>query len=216
MAFEVPYSTDTFRPVIDDIVPGNATADDPLEFDIAPAWGGDLARLKSVVFATVGLAQDGDWSPATQAAVIKAFETGAVAFVNTITAIRGLRIPAAMAIRAGILVGTPPGGPGAKVQVTTGEQFSRICGALTGTALHVATAIIKLSGKNEVDPRLFVQPSGSGGQGTQPARTSTAGSARSKSRRRGTAASRRKAASQQPGTSQPSASSSSAGGRTES
>lgn len=207
MAFHVPYATDKQK-IPNGLIAGNEAADNPVEFDISPAWGADLARLKSVVIALTGVADErdlsvGNWTPAMQEAVIKAFETGAPAFINTVTAIRGLTIPVPMALRAGIIPAVPPSGPATLVPITTGEEFSRICGhsELTGIALFLAFKIVALTGKQDIDTRFFAQPSGSGGPGTQPATTTTAGSAPSTSRRRGTAASRVKTASQPAGTS---------------
>lgn len=205
MAYHVPYARETFRPV-NDMLPGNETADNPVEFDIVPAWGADLARIKSIVFASAGLVNEFDWSPETQRAVIAAFESGAPAFQNTITAIRGLSIPAIMAVRAGLLPELPLKADGtnmvpdpeAPYQVTTGIAFMRIVGALPAMGLHVASKIAKLSDQAEQDPRFFGQPSGSGGPGKgSPAAGSTAGTALPTSRRRGTAGRRsRKTAGQ--------------------
>lgn len=184
----VPYSIDTFKP-IDAIVPGNSTADNPLEFDIVPPWGPDLARLKSVILAATGLVEESGWTPEVQAAVIAAFDTGASAFTNTVTAIRGLTIPARMALRAGVIREIPPGGNmDTPVPIVSGQQFSSIAGAVGGLALHVAFALVNLAGKQDIDARFFVQPSGSGGPGTPKAKRSTAGNARPASRRRETAA----------------------------
>lgn len=204
MAFTAPYQTDTVR-IPNQLIPGNETSDSPVEFDIAPAWGPDLARLKSLVVACSGLIQDQDWSPRMQEAVIKGFETGAPAFVNTVTAIRNLAVPMRMALRAGIL-GSPPKGttPDSPVPITTGEEFSHVCGALTGTGLLVAMKIVTLSGKNELDPRFFAQPSGSGGVGTRRRTTTTAGSAPRTPRRRGTAGSQQTAGDSQPSGTSPS------------
>jgi hypothetical protein len=189
MSFTLPYHRKSFRPEIDALIPGNQTADDPVEFDLAPAWGPDKARMKSVMFATMGLVQDGDWSPQTQATVIAAFETGAPAFVNTVEAIRGLNIPSVMAVRAGLLAEIPTkpregGGmepdPEKKFPITTGGQFAKICGAVPALSLAVALEIIKLSDKATAgtDPR-FTQPrSGSGARVTRAKRSSTAPSAR--------------------------------------
>jgi len=196
MAYAIPYHRHTFRPVNDQLA-GNATADNPVEFDICPAWGADWARIKSIIYASLGLAQDGVWSPEVQHAVIAAFDSGAQAFVNTVEAIRGL-----MAVRAGILPDIPKGqSADTQVPVTTGVQFSRICGAVPVIALQVASEIAKLSQEAEaVDPRFFAQPSGSGGRGTKKKRRSTASSARSTSRRQGTAANPPAGADPNPGT----------------
>lgn len=192
MAFTIPYSTETVR-VPNFLIKGNETADAPVEFDIAPAWGADMARIKSVVVASAGLSSDEEWSPGVQNAVIKAFETGGSAFVNTVLAIRNLSIPMRMAIRAGI-ISAPAAGAAVDtpVPIVNGEQFSRIAGAIAGQAFWLAMKIVHLSGKQEIDPRFFVQPSGSGGQGTSGRRTTTAGSAPKTSRRRGTAGSQEK------------------------
>jgi hypothetical protein len=196
MAYDIPYHRHPgFRPP-NDLLPGNDSSENPVEFDLAPAWGGDLARIRSIMSASIGLVNENDWSPATQAAVIAAFETGAPAYVNTVEAVRGLTIPAAMAFRAGLITDLPkvPGtlnpDPAAKVAVTTGVAFSRICGAVPAMALAVAMKIMEISAKSEAivaDSRFFVQPSGSGGTGTPEAAATTAGSARPTPRRRGTA-----------------------------
>lgn len=188
--FDVPYSTATER-IPDTLAPDNSISNNPLEFDLVPAWGPDLARLKSVMTASLGLVNDGNWSPELQAAVIAGFETGAPAFVNTVTTIRGLTIPAAMALRGGILPALPPGMKlDGRIPVTTGAEFSRICGApeFTGIALHVAFKIVGLTGKQQVDARFFVQPSGSGGAGTSGPTATTVRNARRTSKKPGTAA----------------------------
>lgn len=207
MAYEIPYHKSLYK-IPDMVIDGNSTADNPVEFDLAPAWGPDWARIRSIIQATIGLAQDGTWDEATQQMVIASFEQGGQAFSNTVEAIRGLSVPAAMAIRAGILDELKPGQTLAtQIPITNGRQFSRICGALPTMALCVASEIAKLSNKGEVDPRLFVQPSGSGSQATKAPKPSTAGSASRTSRRRGTAANRPAAGSQPAGTSPPSPSS---------
>lgn len=199
MALHIPYHRHTFRPV-NDVLPGNATSDNPLEFDIVPAWGGDLARIKSIVFASLGLVNGDDWGPEAQEAVIAAFGSGAPAFLNTVTAIRGLSVPAIMAVRAGLIQTLPQAvkdgesvaDPEAPYQVVNGLQFSRLCGAMPGMSLHVASEIAKISTEAEraMDPRFFKRPSGSGGPATAgKGRATNARTARPTSRRRATAAS---------------------------
>jgi hypothetical protein len=200
MAWHVPYTRHTFRPV-NDILPGNEHADHPVEFDIVPAWGGDLARIKSIVFASTGLIQERVWSPDVQEAVIKAFDTGGPAFIDTVTAVRGLTIPSIMAVRAGLILDPPTKvlengqtvpDHDAPHAILNGLAFSRICGALPAMALHVASEIAKISDKAEqaMDPRFFKQPSGSSSAATgAKGRGSNATTARRTSRRRGTAAS---------------------------
>lgn len=171
MAYQLPYHRDTFKPS-DELIPGNANAADPVEFDLLPAEGPDLARIKSVLVGTAGLVRDDDWSPAVQNAVIGAFETGAKAFDSTVAAVRGLTVPAAMAKRVGIIqeipTHVPTGGSQpvpnheAPIPISSGVAFGRICGFMPVLALVVASEIVKLSNKTDVDPRFFVQPSGSG------------------------------------------------------
>jgi|WetSurMetagenome_2_1015567.scaffolds.fasta_scaffold391643_2 hypothetical protein len=206
--FNVPYSTDTIR-IPNVLAPGNETSDSALEFDIAPAWGADLARLKSIVIALTGTADDrdlnsGNWSPEIQKAVIQAFETGAPAFINTVTAIRNLAVPGRMALRAGLVTAIDPKND-QPVAVKTGEAFSRICGhsELTGIALFLALKIVTLSGQQNIDPRFFVQPSGSISPGMPEQKTSSVNGARKRSRRPGTADASGKTDSQPAGISQP-------------
>lgn len=196
MSYQIPYHRETVRPV-NDVIPGNTQSDNPVEFDIAPAWGADLARIKSVVFASMGLITEAGWTPELQAAVIGSFETGAAAFVNTVEAIRGLTVPAVMALRAGLISElprrVPDGGtepiqdPNAPIPITTGVAFSRICGAVSPMALHVAMKIADLSNRANMDPRFFAQPSGSGIPAMERQTGLTATSAPKRSRRRGTA-----------------------------
>jgi hypothetical protein len=195
MAYHVPYARDTFKPT-NDMIEGNETADNPVEFDIVPAWGGDLQRIKAIVYSAIGLVQSTDWTPEVQRAIAQSCDFGAAAFINTVTAIRGLTIPAVMALRAGLIPELPTKQDGTNIvpdpeapyHVTTGIAFSRIAGALPAMALHVASRIGSISDKAEMDPRFFTQPSGFGGTGTQdPAKDTTARTARRTSRRRGTA-----------------------------
>lgn len=197
MALHIPYTGDTFRPS-SKILPGNDTAEVPLEFDLVPPWGPDLARVKSLIYATLGLIDAADWRPEVQAAVTRAFDTGAPVFANTITAIRGLTVPAAMAVRAGLLTDLPQTivdgqarpDHAKPIPITTGQAFSRICGALPALSFQVASELSKLAEQAEraMDPRFFEPPSGSSGTATdvQEAATSVA-TARRRSGKRATA-----------------------------
>jgi hypothetical protein len=195
------YLQKTFVPG-DDYVPGNSTATNPLTFGLAPAEGPDIARIKSVLVAAAGLNAD-SWHAGQQDAVIHAFTTGAPAFVNTITKITGLSIPAAMALRVGLPV---PDGQDT-VAIVNGYQFSRIVGFTEMLVLSMALAaeILKLSGSSHVDPRLFAQPSGLQPLGTAtPAKGTNATSAPAPPEGSATAAGpTRRRASRRPGTSRP-------------
>jgi hypothetical protein len=196
VAFQTSYQRDTVR-VSDTLIPGNSNSDSPVEFDICPAWGADIARIKSIIYATLGLAQDGDWSPEVQANVIEAFGTGGAAFVNTVERIRNLTVPAVAALRAGLITELPksvkPGDQAptpdheAPFPITNGTQFAKVCGGMLPIALEIAFAIGKLDGA-KADARFFGQPSGSGETATgKKAGRSTAGIVPRLPRRRVTA-----------------------------
>jgi hypothetical protein len=163
--------------------PGNEQADNPVEFDLAPAWGAGPGPDQVHRPGSMGLVQDQDWSPAVQQAVVAALETGQSAFVNTVEAVRGLTMPAAMALRAGLIPALPlmPGtanpDPRRRSRCTDGLRVQPDLRRGAGDGVHVALKIAEISAKSEVDPRFFVQPSGSGGTGTPEATASTAGSA---------------------------------------
>lgn len=196
MAYQIPYESATYTPD-SDLIPGNEHADNPVQFDLAPAGGSDLARLKSVIYAAAGLTNEGGWSPEMQAAVLSSFETGAPMFERCVLAIRGFSIPAALAVRLGILSKLPVRAgddgrvlpdPAAPVPILTGIEFAKIAGFQTALALSVAFEIMKISRQVErLDPRLFVRPSGSPSAGTPSGPTGTAQRARRQPGRRGTA-----------------------------
>jgi hypothetical protein len=197
MSYQIPYDSDVYRPE-SDLIPGNEQADNPVEFDIVPAGGPDLARLKSVLYAAAGLSNERVWSPEMQAAVIAAFESGPGVFERTITGIRGFNVPAALAVRVGLIdkipvradgAGTVKPDPKAPVAINTGAEFSRIVGFQTALALALAFAIMKISRQVEqIDPRLFVQPSGSPSAETPGGPTGNAPTVRKRPGRRETAA----------------------------
>jgi hypothetical protein len=192
---QIPYDPSIFRPS-NAHVPGNETDENPVVFSLVPAWGPDLARIRSVMFASQNLVHDRDWSPGMQDAVIAAFDTGSAAFVNTVTEISGLTVPAAMALRAGILMELPIGADGkpnpkAQVAVPNGLQFGRLTGALPALALLVAFEISKISAEAErtMDPRFFAQPTGSGETATaDQAKATNAATVRPPRESKGTAA----------------------------
>jgi hypothetical protein len=182
MALHLTYATKTYRPP-NAVVPGNADAMAPVEFDLTPAEGADLARIKSILIGTAGLVADMPWTADAQQIVVSSFQHGAPAFVATVKAVRGLTVPAEMALRVGLVlekdvpahVVTPGAAPvpnlQAPIPVRTGFEFSRICGFVSSLAMVVANEIVQLSNETGIDPRFFAPPSGSGGQAT-PATTS--------------------------------------------
>jgi hypothetical protein len=201
VAHQIPYQQKTYRPD-DDLIAGNTTASNPVEFDLAPAEGQDMARIKSILVATGGLLAADAWSAEVQRAVISAFETGAPAFNNTVEAIRGLTVPAALAKRVGMIDQVVD--PSAQIPVVNGVQFGRVGMFFPVLAMQVAAEIVNLSNHANVDPRFFVQPSGSGGPATSNGTAGTADTAPQRPEGNGTAGSRRrKTASRKPGTSDP-------------
>jgi hypothetical protein len=199
MSAQIPFSKETFRPLC---VKGNAKAEAPTEFDICAVGGANRARLKSIIIASSGLAQGGDWSPSVQDAVIKAFETGGGVFSAGVTSIRGLTAPAALFVTVGLLAELPKGvTPEAQIPITNGIEFAQLCGYWPILAFEVALAIARISGQAEIDPRFFVWLSTSlgmpeipagiaapvertrGRKGTAASKTSTAKRARGTSKR---------------------------------
>lgn len=193
MAMHVVFKENTYR-IPDDFLPGNSTSDDPVEFDLEPAWGADLARIKSITYACIGVTQPGDWTPDTQQAVAAAFEHGAAGFIRTIREVRGLTVDPKVARRANLITNEQL----AQLQktqqpfrVSTGAHYAAICGTLIATSILVAKEIAVLTdgAERDMDPRFFKQPSGSGGTVTEektPAGPAT--TARRRTRGRGTVA----------------------------
>jgi hypothetical protein len=197
MSYQIPYESATFTPD-DDLIPGNAKADNPVVFEIVPAGGSDLARLKSVLYASAGLTAEGTWSPEMQAAVIGSFDLGAAVFERCVTSVRGLSIPAVLAVRVGLLAEIPVRAndkgqvrpdPNAPVPITTGPEFTKIVPFQTALALTLCFEIMKISRQVErLDDRLFVEPSGSPSPVTPVALTGTVRRARKGPGRRETVA----------------------------
>lgn len=194
MALHIPYQRTTFRPEL----PGSGP-ERPVEFDLVPAEGPDLARLKSVLFGSVGLTDGADWSPATQEAVTAALDKGRDAFASTVEAIRHLTVPAALAKRVGLIEELPETvqdgetvpNPDAPIPVRNGREFARICGFVPILAFVVAMEVIALSNKADIDLRFFGSRSGAGGRETSDPTPTTASSARPPRERRATAAGRK-------------------------
>lgn len=181
MAAHLRYTRNVFT-IPDEVIPGNSTDRQPVRFHLAPAEGADIARLRSVLTATAGVGY-ADWSPEVQRAVTAAFSHGAPGFVDTVERVEGLTIPAALALRAGLLeklptavkAGTsaPSDDPDAPIAVTSGKAFSRIVGFELVLAASVAQEILRLTNETGIDPRFFASPSGSAAAAT-PAATPTA------------------------------------------
>lgn len=147
------FGTETFRPIC---IRGNSKAELPVEFDLSSVGGASRARLKSIIIATSGLAQVGEWSPEVQDAVIKAFETGAAVFADGVTAIRRMTAPAALCVRVGLLRELPKDmDPQTQIPIANGYEFSLVCGYWPILAYEVALALARVSGQAEIDPRFF-------------------------------------------------------------
>jgi hypothetical protein len=183
MATHLRYTRHTFI-VPDEVLPGNSTDAHPVRFHLAPAEGGDVARLRSVITATAGVVH-GEWSPEVQRAVTAAFSHGAPGFIETIERIEGLTIPAAMALRAKVIealpVVTKPGtgaapDPDAPIAITSGAAFARICGFELILSTRVAQEILRITNETGIDTRFFASPSGSPAPAT-PAATPIAATA---------------------------------------
>lgn len=180
MSYTVPFHEDEYTP---HSIPGNRDAATPVRFWLSAAGGPDLARLKSILYASGGLASETDWSGTLQRDVAAAFVHGAELFENTVDKIEGLTVPASLALKAGILQADPTKPPidrEAKIPIVTGRQFSRVCGWLTVLAFEIALQIAKLSREVDADTRFF-------GSSTTSPKTPTpaSGSAPGAAKRRG-------------------------------
>lgn len=177
MAYQLRYATKTYRPG-NDVIPDNEASSTPVEFDLAPAEGTDLARLKSIIVGMGGLVADMPWTADAQHVVTSSIQNGASAFTNTVRAVRNLTVPAGMALRAAIVAqkdipkrvlvpGQPPAPDlEAQIPVRTGFEFARVCGFVPVLSMHLGKEILELTNESGIDPRFFVPPSGSGGQET--------------------------------------------------
>lgn len=153
MSTAFQYGTETFRPLC---ILGNKDADKPTEFDICAVGGPSRARLKSIIVATSGLIQKGEWSPDVQAAVISGFQTGAPLFVEAVSAIRELTAPAALCVKVGLMRELPKGmDPNSQVPITTGVEFAALAGHWPVLAYELAMAIARVSNQADIDPRFF-------------------------------------------------------------
>lgn len=210
MAFAIPYAHKTLT-VSDFVVPGNSTSSAPVEIDIEPADGPDRARIRSIYVATLGTGSDRfSWTPDAQAMVAAAFKNARGVFNDTVRAVRNLSVPAALAVRCGLIPDLPTkvieGGdvvPDRErpIAVATGVDFDRVVQFFLPLALYTALEVAEISNAVAIDPRFFEQRSGSPGPAKPRTRPSTAGSVPPASGAGATAASRpRQAASRKRGT----------------
>lgn len=190
MAHTIPYSTAKYQ-VEDGLIPGNSTSETPVIFHLAPAQGPDKARLRSTLYATAALSTNElSWTAEVQDAVIASFGRGAELFVRCVDKVDNLTVPGAMAKRAGLI---PPdkweGIPDeAKVPVRSGSDFALVSGYIVALSFAVAMEIAKISNELErLDPRLFESPSGLPSAEAPGPTPGTAGRARKRRGRRGTA-----------------------------
>lgn len=159
--YRIPFHQETFTPKT---IPGNVEADFPVTFELSMAGGPDHARLKSVLWATGGIAGWSDaakaWSPEMQASVIAAFKDGPQLFANCVGEIHNLRAPAVLCRRVGIKTPTK-----AKdlddVPITNGVDFARIVPFMPALGLELAFEIQRLTLHGAVDPRFSEPSSGS-------------------------------------------------------
>jgi hypothetical protein len=191
MSFHVPYHETVFVPG-DDVFPGNSTAEDPVTFAIAPAAGPYRARLRSILFATSTIGDDGvGWSREVSEAVIVAYGRGGQLFANTVDAVTGLTVPGKLAKRAGIIPTDRHHevDDAAKIPIKSGVDFGLVSGFLIKISFLVAMEIAKISRElDQTDARLFESPSGSPSPATPSPTPGTAARVRRGHGRRGTAA----------------------------
>ena len=179
MAYHVPFTEEEYVP---HSITGNRDAAAPVRFWLSAPAGPDLARLKSIIFATGGLGQDAEWTEQLARDTAAAFVHGADVFVKTVDRIEGLTVPAAMAIKAGLLQDDPktPIRRDTPIAIDTGAKFARVCGWLTLLAFEISLEVARLSREVDADPRFFGSPT------TSPkTATATSGSAPSAAKRRG-------------------------------
>lgn len=211
MSHHVPFHEEVWT-VPDSIIPGNSQAEVPCRFHISMGSDDDLAMLKSIVVGAVGITPDIKWTPQIQRTVAHAFKHGRDAFIRTVDEVDGLTVQAKLARKAGLM---PPFVPGATdisgypedapYPIKNGYQFSRVAPYMIIIGFVLATEIVKLTDKGNVDAR-FIGPlfgSSTAAQAAkQEAANSTVPSVPKESRKRATAGGQKKQpASRRAGTS---------------
>ena len=164
--YQIPFNQTTYRP---ESIPGNATADKPVEFTLSQVGGQDLIKLKGLVYATSVLAHAHTWQKEMSAAAMDAFQQAPTFFVRGIDAITNLSVPLALARKAQIAPIVPEGVDAPEtVPIKNGTQFAAISPYVLALAFEVAMQIAKLSSDSEIDPRFFGPGSGSPRGATTP------------------------------------------------
>ncbi len=183
--YQIPFNQATFRPLS---IPGNATADKPVEFTLSQVGGQDLIKLKGLVYATSVLAHANAWQKEMSAAAMDAFQQAPTFFVRGIDGINNLTVPMALAKKAQIAPIVQEGAePPETVAIKNGTQFAAVSPYVLALAFEVAMQIATLSSDSEIDPRFFGQGSGSPRANVIP--SGTARGAKRPRKPRGTAAS---------------------------
>lgn len=183
--YTIPFNQTTYRP---ESIPGNATADKPVEFSLSQVGGQDLIKLKGLVYATSVLAHAHTWQKEMSAAAMDAFQQSPTFFIRGIDGIANLTVPLALAKKAQIAPIVPDGvDEPESVAIKNGTQFAAISPYVLALAFEIAMQIAKLSSDSEIDPRFFGQ--GSGSRRANPIPSGSAPRAARPRKPRGTAAS---------------------------
>ena len=169
--YTIPFNQETYRA---QSIPGNATAEKPVEFVLSQVGGEDLVKLKGLVFASSVLAHVKSWQKEMSAGAIDAFQKAPSFFVSGIDEIRNLSVPFALAKKAGIAPDMKDGESAPDtVAIRAGGQFAAISPFVIVLALEVAMKLAEISQASEIDTRFFGR-----GSGSPAARTTPNGSAR--------------------------------------
>src|SRR5262245_5917238 len=137
VAYRIPFHQETFIP--ESSIAENRSNDRPVAFELSMAAGPDHARLKSILFATMGLLNTGEtgWSPEMQAAVAEAFRNGPQLFTNTVGRIDNLTAPAALCRRLSMPISDKAKDED-DIPITDGYQFAKVAPYMPSLALEVA------------------------------------------------------------------------------
>lgn len=181
MAHTIPFFREPFTPKT---IQGNAESDVPVVFFLSSAGGPDLARIKSILYASINLTHEANWTPEVARNVASAFASGSDLFVSTVEKIQGLTVPAALARKVGLDVDAKAKDD-TEIPVTTGTAFARVARYSPLLAFEVAMEISRITKDEQIDPRLF--PSLTTSPETPAGTSGNAPSVRNARARRGTA-----------------------------